>query len=130
MPNRHPIALVVDDQPLVRMDAADIITQAGFDVLEAADAQEAMFYLAEYPALRLLFTDIQMPEIDGLTLARHVKAHWPRIIVVVTSGALVPGVAELPESTRFIPKPFSPKLIVDTIRDVCGMPPLTEGSVP
>ena len=122
MSERQPIALVVDDQPLVRMDAADIITAAGYDVLEAADAEEALFYLKEYPSIRLLFTDIQMPEIDGLSLVWHVKANWPHVRVIVTSGAMVPGEDELPREARFIAKPFSPKLIVDTIREISGLP--------
>ena len=130
MSEKLPIALVVDDEPLVRMSAADIVADAGFVVLEAADAEEAFFYLNEYPSLRLLFTDVQMPEIDGLTLARHVKAHWPHISVIVTSGALVPGTAELPAEARFIAKPFSPRLIVDMIHEVCGLPPIPENSGP
>jgi CheY-like chemotaxis protein len=124
MTDRQPIALVVDDEPLVRMSAADIITEAGFDVLEAADAEEAVFYLKQYPSLRLLFTDVRMPEIDGLTLAKHVKSKWPHVSVIVTSGAVVPTDKQLPEDARFIAKPFSPTLLVETIREVCGLPPL------
>jgi CheY-like chemotaxis protein len=121
MADRHPIALVVDDEPLVRMNAADIITEAGFDVLEAADAEEAIFYLKQYPSLRLLFTDVRMPEIDGLTLAKHVSAKWPHVNVIVTSGAVVPTNPQLPNDAHFIAKPFSPKLLVDTIREDCGL---------
>lgn len=122
MIEKQPIAVVVDDEPLIRMDAADIISEAGFRVLEAADAEEAFGHLENHPSLRLLFTDIQMPEIDGLTLARHVKARWPHISVIVTSGALRPGVGELPEDARFIAKPFTPQLVLETIEAVCGLP--------
>lgn len=122
MTQRQPIALVVDDQPLVRMDAADMISAAGFDVLEAADAEEALFHLKEHPSIRLLFTDVQMPEIDGLSLVWKVRANWPQVSIIVTSGAMVPEATELPEGVRFIAKPFTPKLIVDTIREVCDLP--------
>ncbi|MDQ0319006.1 CheY-like chemotaxis protein [Pararhizobium capsulatum DSM 1112] len=53
-----PIALVVDDEPLVRMDTADIIAEAGFHVIEAATADEAFEFLKKHNSLRLLFTDI------------------------------------------------------------------------
>ena len=122
MTERKPIALVVDDEPMVRMSAADMIAEAGFDVLEAADAEEAIFYLKQYPSLRLLFTDVRMPENDGLILAKHVKDKWPHVSVIVTSGAVVPTETQLPDDVRFIAKPISPKLLVGTIREVCGLP--------
>ena len=119
---KPPIALVVDDEPLIRMDAADIISDAGFRVIEAANAEEAFAHLEAHPSLRLLFTDIQMPKIDGLTLARHVKARWPHVSVIVTSGAIRPGAADLPDDAQFIAKPFSAQLVLETIEDVCGLP--------
>lgn len=122
MTEKQPVAVVVDDEPLIRMDAADIIADAGFLVMEASNAEEAFVHLEAFPSLKLLFTDIQMPDIDGLTLARHVKARWPHISVIVTSGALRPGVAELPQDARFIAKPFSQQTVLETIEETCGLP--------
>ena len=74
-----PYALVVDDDFVVRMDAIDILEQAGFEVLEA-DHGDAAYELLQtrYPDIVLLFTDVQMPgTLDGLALARKV-AHSGR----------------------------------------------------
>lgn len=122
MQQKQPIAVVVDDEPLILMDASDIISDAGFRVLEARNAEEAMRHFEAYPSLRLLFTDIQMPEIDGLTLARHVKARFPHISVIVTSGNIEPTVAELPEDAEFISKPFTAELVLATIRKIGAIP--------
>jgi DNA-binding NtrC family response regulator len=65
-----------------------------------------------------------MPDIDGLTLARHVKARWPHISVIITSGAITPTEAELPAEARFIAKPFSTEIVLETIEEVCGIPSL------
>jgi CheY-like chemotaxis protein len=116
-----PLALVVDDEPLIRMDTADILSDAGFEVLEAGDATEAVACLEQYSALRVLLTDIQMPEIDGLTLARHVRAHWPHIGIIIASGALRPEIVELPENARFLSKPLSTKLILAALEEVCQL---------
>jgi CheY-like chemotaxis protein len=65
----QPIALVVDDEPLIRMDTADIIWDAGYHVIEASTADEAYEFLKKHTSLKLLFTDIQMPgDMDGLDL--------------------------------------------------------------
>jgi CheY-like chemotaxis protein len=84
-----PIALVVDDEPLIRMETADIVTDAGYEVIEAETALEAITYLRECD-IRLVVTDIQMPEVDGLTFARHLAAHWRQVAPIVVSGAVMP----------------------------------------
>jgi CheY-like chemotaxis protein len=110
-----PIAVVVDDEPLVRMDTADIVTGAGYDVLEAETALEAITYLRQHADVRLVVTDIQMPEVDGLTLARHLAAHWRLVTVVVVSGAVTPTLGELPVDARFVAKPVSSEVLVEAI---------------
>lgn len=110
-----PIALVVDDEPLIRMDTADLVAEAGYDVIEAEDGCEAISYLAAHPTVCLVITDIQMPEVDGLTLARHIAAHWPSIAIIIASGAVLPAPGEFPADARFISKPFSPAVVLETI---------------
>lgn len=73
-------SLVADDDPLIRMDAAVILTEAGFRVLTATGAEDALAILdANGPSIRLLFTDVQMPpgEMTGFELARRCAEHWP-----------------------------------------------------
>jgi CheY-like chemotaxis protein len=65
--------LVVEDETLIRLWAADILEENGFSVLEATDADAALKVLESRPDVRLLFTDVQMPgSLDGMELARKV----------------------------------------------------------
>lgn len=79
--------LVVEDDPLLRMHAVDIVEDAGFTAIEARDADEAIAILEKRSDITLLFTDIQMPgSMDGLKLAHAVRDRWPPIKIVVVSG--------------------------------------------
>ena len=102
-------ALVVDDDFLIRMEAKDILEQAGFQVLDAERGDAALDLLkARHPDVVLLFTDVQMPgALDGFALARSVATSWPHISIVVASGHVKPGAGMMPDKARFIGKPFS-----------------------
>jgi|EndMetStandDraft_6_1072998.scaffolds.fasta_scaffold66840_2 CheY-like chemotaxis protein len=114
----EPIALVVDDEPLIRMDIADIISDAGYHVVEAATADEALAFLEKYSSLQLLFTDVQTgSDLDGFELARKIAERWPNIEVVVASGARVPKEGELPGNASFIRKPFSAETVLETLQE-------------
>src|SRR5580658_5478660 len=105
---RRPVVLIVEDEFLLRMDAADAIAAAGFDVVEAANADEAIEVLESRTDIAVVFTDIQMPgSMDGLKLARAVRGRWPPIKIIATSGRLNVGDVDLPEGGRFLPKPYS-----------------------
>ncbi len=115
---KEPIALVVDDEPLVLMNTVDIIADEGFAVVEVTTADQALEFLAEHPSLQLLFTDVQTPgEIDGLDLAWKVAERWPHICVIVASGASVPAAGDLPPTVVFISKPFSAERVHDVLLD-------------
>jgi CheY-like chemotaxis protein len=104
----RPVILVVEDDFLLRMNAADIIRDAGFDVSEASNADEAIAILEARNDIAVVFTDIQMPgSMDGLKLARAVRGRWPPIKIVTTSGQCIVEETDLPEGGRFLPKPYS-----------------------
>src|SRR6478672_5409750 len=106
--SRRPMVLVVEDEFLLRMDAADMITAAGFEAMTAANADEAIDILEVRRDITVVFTDIQMPgSMDGLKLARAVRGRWPPIKIIATSGRLNVGEMVLPEGGRFLPKPYS-----------------------
>ncbi|WP_213773551.1 response regulator [Bradyrhizobium sp. dw_78] len=114
----RPVVLIVEDEFLLRMDAADIIQTAGFDVVEAANADEAIEILEARYDITVVFTDIQMPgSMDGLKLARAVRGRWPPIKIIATSGFRV-GEADLPEGGRFLLKPYSPAQITGALREL------------
>ena len=117
---QKPIAIVVDDEPLILMDTSDIIADAGYSIVEATTAEQAYEFLKQHSSVELLFTDVQTPgTIDGFELARCVASHWPNICVVVASGAAVPATGDLPSNTEFISKPFSAATVLGVLREKC-----------
>ncbi|CDN51684.1 response regulator [Neorhizobium galegae] len=118
---KKPIALVVDDEPLILMDTSGIITDEGYAVIEVTTADQAFEFLAQHSSLELLFTDVQTPGcLDGFGLARKVAVRWPHICVVIASGAARPSTADMPTNARFIAKPISAQLVHDVLRDHCN----------
>jgi CheY-like chemotaxis protein len=117
--NSRPVVLIVEDEFPLRMNAAEMIGDAGFEVVEAANADEAIAILEARPDIRVVFTDIQMPgSMDGLKLARFVRGRWPPIKIVATSGFVSVREDDLPEDSRFLTKPYRPAQIVATLREL------------
>ena len=112
----HPRVLVVDDEPLLRMFNVDMLSDAGFDVIEAADADEALRLLTDVADIRVVFTDVEMPgRIDGFALADLVETRWPDIGVLVTSGRRLPNEAFRSAARCFVPKPYAAARVVELI---------------
>jgi two-component system, response regulator PdtaR len=111
--------LVVEDDALLRMVAADTLEENGFTVVEAANADAALKLLETRDDVRLLFTDIQMPgSCDDMDLARQVHARWPNILLVITSGQIKPTEAEIPDHGHFIGKPYRAKELLGEVNDM------------
>lgn len=116
---KRPVVLVVEDDVLIRLHAAQIISEAEFDVIEASSAAEAISILEARSDITVLFTDIQMPgSMDGLKLAAAVKGRWPPIKIVATSGFVNVRPEDLPEGGRFVPKPYDPSQLTATLREL------------
>ncbi len=112
----HARVLVVEDEPLLRMFNADMLIDAGFDVLEAADAIEALHLLETNDDIRVVFTDVEMPgAIDGFALALRIEAQWPEIGVLVTSGRRYPNEVFTAAQRCFVAKPFRVAQVVELI---------------
>lgn len=116
---RHGTVLVVDDEAIVRMTGADMLEDAGFRVLEAGSADEAVRILEEADDVQVVFSDVRMPgSMDGVALAELVHRRWPNIGILLTSGHTVLGRRELPEGGHFLPKPYRLSLVLD---EVCAL---------
>ena len=113
------VVLVVEDETLVRLLANDILTDAGYRVLEGRDGQEALTILEVHGGVRVLVTDITMPNVDGISLANIVRARWPQIGIVITSGAM-PEATNLviPEWARFLRKPYASEALLRAVEAV------------
>ena len=102
------VVLVVEDEPLILMDAMQSLEDAGFEVIDAYDAEHALLCLDERPDIGAVFTDVNMPgRFDGVQLARMVNERRPDVVVIVTSGAVKVRRTDLPEGGQFVPKPLS-----------------------
>ena len=111
MSHRHPaIILVVEDEPLQRMDLVDLVEAAGYEALEAWDAESAVAILEERLDVCVVFTDVDMPgSMDGLKLAAAVRRRWPPIEIIVTTAGRAPDLCALPARSLFLPKPIRAK---------------------
>ncbi len=118
---KRPVVLVVEDEFLLRMNAVDMIGAAGFEAVEAANADEAIEILESRRDITVVFTDIQMPgSMDGLKLAQAVRGRWPPVKIVATSGRVNVREADLPDGGRFLPKPYSPHQLSGLLRELTG----------
>jgi CheY-like chemotaxis protein len=113
-----PTILIVEDEPIIRANAVSAIEAEGFQVIEAANADEAIRILESRRDIRVVFTDIHMPgSMDGLKLAHAVRDRWPPIKIIVTSGREQLTERDLPEGGRFVAKPYRPHRIADTLHE-------------
>lgn len=116
--------LVVEDEPITRMDVVGQLEEGGFKVFEAPDADKAIKILEANPVIRVLFTDIDMPgSMDGLKLAAAVRDRWPPIRIVVASGLHKINMDALPDNSRFFSKPYNMNEIAATMRHMVQRPP-------
>lgn len=100
------------------MDFARVLAGFGFEVSEVSSADTALAYL-ETQDIDFLFTDIEMPgSIDGVGLAEEVGRRWPHVSIVVCSGREPVESDGIPQSVRFLAKPFSTDAIDRIIHDL------------
>jgi DNA-binding NtrC family response regulator len=118
-PNRPSAVLIVEDEALLRLHAADMIEEAGYVAIEAKDADEAIAILISRPDIVLLFTDINMAgSMDGLKLAHLVRDRWPPIKIIIVSGKTNLQTNDMPPGGRFFPKPFETGKMISEIRSM------------
>jgi len=117
--------LVVEDEPLVRLIGTLILADAGYNVLEACNADEALRMLEEHAGVNIVFTDIEMPgTLDGLGLARCIHARWPSIGVIVTSGRCMPVLGQTEAGDVFVAKPYGLSSLLPKIEACLSQSPV------
>jgi two-component sensor histidine kinase len=106
---------------ILRMRAVDIVEDAGFNSIEAVNADEAISILESRSDISILFTDIQMPgSMDGLKLAHAVHDRWPSIKILLVSGQVRPSEAERPADSRFVGKPLGVEEMIAELQAMVG----------
>ena len=117
MAKAKTVILIVEDEPLLRMAAVDMVEDAGFEAVEAADAAEAVRILEARLDIRIVFTDIDMPNgMDGMKLAACIRDRWPPIVIVMTSGHHFKHDVTMPENSLFFSKPYQEREVVAALR--------------
>ncbi len=121
IPYQRRTILLVEDEPFVREATCSILERAGFQVLPAEDAQEAMeVYQAATHNVDLIMTDMVLPGKNGDELGRDMRRHSPDLAVLLTSGyGEASAQTESPETrTYFLAKPYSRRSLVEKIESI------------
>lgn len=118
-----PAMLIVEDEPLIRMCAADFAEEAGYRVREADTAAEALNILESGEDVEILFTDITLPGgMDGLALADLVAERWPSVRIMLASGALAGMPADIAPSAFRLPKPYGITEFLSAVKQIKMVP--------
>lgn len=116
MNNGKAVVLVVEDSPVIRMGAVDLVLSAGYEALEASDADEAIRILESRSDIDLVFTDVQMPgAMDGIKLSYYIRERWLPVKLIVASGKAILEESSLPKGSSFFSKPYSDHAIADAM---------------
>jgi CheY-like chemotaxis protein len=120
---RPPAILVVEDEILIRSAVAEFLRDAGYRVIEAANAAEAVAIFASRTQIDLVFSDVNMPgTMDGVGLVRWIADHHPGIQVILTS-AISHARRAGQSGASFLPKPYRLAEAVRRIASLLNDPP-------
>lgn len=122
MPSRDKtVVLVIEDEPLIMMDAMQCLEDAGVETVDAYDVEHALVRLGAHPDIGAVFTDVDMPgRFDGVELARMVNERRPDVVVIVTSGAVEVHTSDLPQNGRLASKPYRGEHVAKLIEELVG----------
>ena len=115
--------LLVEDEPLVRAMVVRVLEDEGLTVLQAANGEEALRVAEKCTvgSIDLLLTDVVMPRMGGIELAKQFKAYHPDTPVILTSGYTDEAVIQhgaMDPGTPFVQKPFLPIDLLHKVREV------------
>ena len=112
--------LLVEDDALLRVSAADHLRGKGYHIIEAGSVIEPATVLSSGPPVHLVFSDIDLPgATGGLSLAVWINSHHPHVPVILTSGvrAVMPALSSQ-RRVPFIPKPYDFEKVAALIAEV------------
>jgi DNA-binding NtrC family response regulator len=119
--DQHPVIVLVDEEPTIRQATARHLREAFFEVVEAADSDEALKHLETSSTVHGLVTDAHLPgRIDGHELAGLARNRWPDLAVVMMSGHSDATSGPVPPGGEFIAKPYVNTHLVPTLNRLLG----------
>jgi two-component system, cell cycle sensor histidine kinase and response regulator CckA len=133
LPVGKPVILLVEDESVVREVTRQVLEHAGYEVVECAGPQEALRLAAAHRGrIGLLLSDVVMPEMNGLDLARRIQAIQPSLTTIFMSGyaesAVLQKAARNPRST-YIRKPFTVDLLLTRVATTLAGEPATSAEL-
>jgi CheY-like chemotaxis protein len=108
--------LIVDDDPEVRIIVAEFLQEFGYEVIQASGGKEALELLEQTPDVRMLISDIRMPDMSGIELADRATQRQPQLKVILISGYFVSQQVQ----RRFLRKPFRMRELEAAVRAELG----------
>lgn len=115
---RRPCILVVEDELLIRLMTSEELRDAGYGVIEACNADEALVVLGSGVHVDLVFTDVRMPgSTDGLGLLGYINTNFQTLPVILTSGHLTSQEARASGAVNFLAKPYLLEMVVSAVQD-------------
>jgi two-component system, chemotaxis family, chemotaxis protein CheY len=117
------LILTVDDSTSMRQLVRATLQGAGYKLVQAANGVEALAYAKTHEPPQLVLTDVNMPEMDGITLVQALRAlpsykHIPILMLTTESGADIRRRAKESGATGWLVKPFSPQELLATVKRV------------
>jgi two-component system, response regulator PdtaR len=121
MSKQRATVLIVEDDFIIALGAAELLKDAGYDTVETSNADDAVRILESGRDIEAIFTDIRMPgSMDGLALAWCVRDRWPPVKIIVTSGHHTLRKGDIPDGGVFIPKPYSEREVASALSALVG----------
>jgi len=113
-----PSVLVVDDEHALLQFVSMVLQQSGYSVLTASNGVEGLMVYSSYHAkVDLVLTDVQMPGMNGVEMAKRLRSLNPEIRILLMSG-YVPDDVEVPQGLRLLNKPFRPHTLMEAVKEM------------
>ncbi|MBX3333832.1 MAG: response regulator [Nitrospira sp.] len=127
-PRGHETILLVEDDENVRVLMGGELRKCGYRIVEARNGVEACLVATPYiKKLRLLLTDIVMPGMSGVELARNLRVIKPGLKVLFISGYTDDiGIGAGDPATLYLQKPFTPEVLAEKVREILNLEPSSQ----
>lgn len=113
------IVLVIEDEPVLRLEVVDLCEEIGFEVIEAMNVDDAIAILESRPDVRIVYIDLDMPNgVDGVKIAAAIRDRWPPIEIILTASTLDAARVRLPVRAEFFAKPIDHSVVAKTMRSM------------